>query len=64
MSRVAMLRPVVGDGKGEVMATIYLHESGYTGEDLIQRDQSAFVICTHSIDERPPRRSRHLTPPP
>jgi hypothetical protein len=33
------------------MATVYLDESGYTGEDLIQPDQPVFVICTHSIDE-------------
>jgi hypothetical protein len=33
------------------MATVYLDESGYTGEDLIQPDQPIFVICTHSIDE-------------
>lgn len=33
------------------MATVYLDESGYTGEDLIAKEQPFFVICTHSIDE-------------
>jgi hypothetical protein len=33
------------------MATVYLDESGYTGEDLIQSDQPVFVICTYSVDE-------------
>lgn len=33
------------------MTTLYLDESGYTGEDLIAPDQPAFVICTHSLDE-------------
>jgi hypothetical protein len=33
------------------MATIYLDESGYTGEDLLRPEQPVFAICTHSIDE-------------
>lgn len=33
------------------MTTIYLDESGYTGEDLLRSEQPIFVICTHSIDE-------------
>jgi hypothetical protein len=33
------------------MTTVYLDESGYTGEDLIAADQPVFVICTYSIDE-------------
>lgn len=33
------------------MTTLYLDESGFTGEDLIAPDQPVFVICTHSLDE-------------
>jgi hypothetical protein len=33
------------------MTKIYLDESGYTGEDLMDPRQTFFVICTHSIDE-------------
>lgn len=33
------------------MTTLYLDESGYTGEDLVAPDQPVFVICTHSLDE-------------
>lgn len=33
------------------MTTLFLDESGYTGEDLIAPEQPVFVICTHSIDE-------------
>ncbi len=34
------------------MVTIYLDECGYTGEDLLNKSQPVFVICTHSLTEQ------------
>jgi len=34
------------------MTTIFIDESGYTGEDLFNRQQPVFVIASHNIDEQ------------